>query len=142
MKPSLFFMFATLLGCGNSPQTAAKEVVADATATKLLTGTFHPRAHQGTGRAHVEQAVDGAQTLVFEADFATINGPRLEVYLSALTGADGSGHRKNALRLGPLQGVTGEQAYDIPEGTQLSDYHSVIVWCEDFSVLFTIADLE
>ena len=43
--------------------------------------------------------------------------------------------------LGGLRGFKGSQRYAIPAGVNLRDYHSVIIWCERFSVLISPADL-
>ncbi|MDQ3883960.1 MAG: DM13 domain-containing protein, partial [Thermoproteota archaeon] len=41
-----------------------------------------------------------------------------------------------------LKGNIGNQNYDIPEGTDLSRYDTVLIWCKAFSVLFGGAKLE
>jgi hypothetical protein len=43
--------------------------------------------------------------------------------------------------LGRLRSFEGSQRYGIPPGTDLARYQSVIVWCEQFSVLISPADL-
>jgi hypothetical protein len=45
------------------------------------------------------------------------------------------------LDLGRLKANNGNQNYDIPEGTDLSKYDTVLVWCKQFSVLFGSAEL-
>jgi len=42
---------------------------------------------------------------------------------------------------GQLKGNIGDQNYDIPAGTDLSAYGSVVIWCEMFGVLFSPATL-
>ncbi len=39
--------------------------------------------------------------------------------------------------LGKLKGDVGNQNYEIPEDTDISEYNSVVIWCEVFSVLFS-----
>ena len=46
------------------------------------------------------------------------------------------------LDLGRLRSFEGSQRYSIPPGTDLSRYASVIIWCEQFSVLISPADLK
>jgi hypothetical protein len=36
--------------------------------------------------------------------------------------------------LGKLQGFTGSHQYSIPEGTEPSDFNSVLIWCDQFKV--------
>ena len=90
--------------------------------------------HSGTGDVVV--LTDGAQTFLrFEENFATDNGPDLNVYLRA---NDGSGE---FLDLGDLRGNIGSQNYEIPAGTDLSRFTVVDVWCVRFGVSFTEAQL-
>jgi hypothetical protein len=44
--------------------------------------------------------------------------------------------------LGLLRAFKGSQRYAIPAGVDLSKYQSVIIWCEQFSVLISPADLK
>ena len=43
--------------------------------------------------------------------------------------------------LGRLRAFKGSQRYAIPAGLDLAKFQSVIVWCEQFSVLISPADL-
>ena len=43
--------------------------------------------------------------------------------------------------LGRLRSFEGSQRYPIPDATKLDDYKSVVIWCEQFSVLISPADL-
>jgi hypothetical protein len=43
--------------------------------------------------------------------------------------------------LGRLRSFKGSQRYEIPDGVNLKDYPSVIIWCERFGVLISPADL-
>ena len=38
------------------------------------------------------------------------------------------------VRCGALKGFMGSHEYEIPTGTNISDYNSVIIWCDKFSV--------
>lgn len=137
MRLTCLAALASLFACGPALSTAAP----DPAATILLTGSFVPRAHAGSGTASIEQAQDGGRRLFFADDFATDNGPRLAVYLSKQPVDAMSGFVDGALRLGPLQGAKGSQAYPLPDGAELAAFRAVIVWCDDFSVLFTAAPL-
>ena len=44
--------------------------------------------------------------------------------------------------LGQLRAFKGSQKYPIPAGLDLARFKSVIVWCEQFSVLISPADLK
>ena len=44
--------------------------------------------------------------------------------------------------LGRLRSFAGSQKYPIPAGVELSRYPSVVIWCAEFGVLISPADLE
>lgn len=92
--------------------------------------------HFGKGTALLIETGPGTYTLRFE-DFSVRNGPDLFVFLS--TTEDGS--REGALNLGALKGTDGAFNYEVPGGTDVSQYKSVIVYCEPFDVLFAVAAL-
>lgn len=72
----------------------------------------------------------------FEDDFASTNGPDLFVWL-----LEGDDPGEGVLDLGRLKGNRGAQNYLVPEGTDLSRYGRVVIWCRAFGVLFGGAPL-
>lgn len=108
----------------------------------LAQGEFYDIAHHGQGTAAVYQLADGSRILRFE-NFEVLNGPDLHVYLTTeATVGDRVGQPlANGLDLGKLKGNIGEQNYVIPEGLDLSEYMSVVIWCEPFLVPFAAAAL-
>ena len=38
------------------------------------------------------------------------------------------------VRLGKLHGFTGSHQYSIPEGIDVNDYNTVLIWCDQFNV--------
>lgn len=44
--------------------------------------------------------------------------------------------------LGKLRAFKGSQTYSIPAGLNLRNYSSVVIWCAEFGVLISPADLE
>ncbi|MBT8476687.1 MAG: DM13 domain-containing protein [Rhodobacteraceae bacterium] len=119
-------------------------LVGAAALTPVATGTFSDAdaVHQGTGTATVFAAPDGSAVLRL-TEFEVTNGPDLEVWLSASANPQSSSDVANAewLGLGQLKGNIGDQNYSIPAGTDLSVYKSVVIWCEQFGVLFSPAPL-
>jgi hypothetical protein len=93
--------------------------------------------HSGTGPVKLVE-VGGRHFVRFE-NVAIQNGPDLHVYLSPDTG--GRYVDATSLYLGSLKATNGSFNYEIPSGTDLSPYRSVVVWCRAFAVLFTWADL-
>jgi hypothetical protein len=99
-------------------------------------------AHRGKGTAQVFATDAGSQVLRFTG-FEATNGPDLKVWLVKAPAIRSSADVKASawLSLGPLKGNIGDQNYVIPAGTKLSEYKSVVIWCEQFGVLFAAADL-
>lgn len=96
--------------------------------------------HQGSGSATIYQQPDGGLILRFE-DFSATNGPDLHVLLAsdpAPASRDGLG---DYLDLGSLKGNVGNQNYEIPPGTDLSQFKSVVIYCVPFHVVFATATL-
>ena len=93
--------------------------------------------HRGTGPVTLIE-VDGKTFLRFE-NVAIQNGPDLHVYLARGMGGAYDGGRD--LYLGALKATNGSFNYELPGGTPVGDYKSVVVWCRAFTVLFTWADL-
>jgi hypothetical protein len=52
------------------------------------------------------------------------------------------GYEGEALNLGGLKGTDGAFNYEVPEGTDVSQYQSAIIWCRQFDVLFGHATLQ
>jgi hypothetical protein len=93
--------------------------------------------HRGTGPVSLVE-VEGKTFVRFE-NVAIQNGPDLHVYLARGSGGAYDGGRD--LYLGALRATNGSFNYELPAGTSVADYRSVVVWCRAFTVLFTWADL-
>jgi len=93
--------------------------------------------HRGTGPVSLVE-LDGKTYLRFD-NVAIQNGPDLHVYLARGIGGAYDGGRD--LYLGALKATNGSFNYELPAGTSVADYKSVVVWCRAFTVLFTWADL-
>lgn len=93
--------------------------------------------HHGTGPVSLLRV--GSQTFVRFDDVMITNAPDVHVYLSRETG--GTWSASTSLYLGALKATNGSFNYEIPAGIELAQYRSVVVWCRQFSVLITWADL-
>lgn len=122
------------------------EVVAEALteAQVVASGNFRDAdfAHRGQGVAQVVLLPGGGHEVQLSA-FEVTNGPDLEVWLSAHPdpGSSGDVTENPWLALGQLKGNVGDQSYAVPEGTDISAFNSVVIWCEQFGVLFSPAAL-
>lgn len=83
--------------------------------------------------------VEGDKTFVVLHDnFKTKNGPDLKVFLSKQTIAtvNGKNALNNAILLKTLKSNKGGQRYLIPAALDISEYKSVLIHCEKYSVLW------
>lgn len=108
----------------------------------VASGQFISRDHATEGTAAV--LTDGSpQRFLRFTEFATDNGPDVNVYLStAAPDADSGAFDDDFVDLGDLSGNIGDQNYEIPEGVDLGRYRTVVLWCVRFGVPFGAAPLE
>jgi len=106
---------------------------------EVAAGSFEGVRHDGSGNAAVVKLAGGGQVLTL-TDSETDNGPDLFVYLAAGRPTDEDGVN-DFVNLGKLKGNIGNQQYEIPDGTDVGRYSTVVIWCRAFSVLFTRAEL-
>ena len=107
-------------------------------ASMALSGVFvgvNDGIHNAEGNVKVIQVPEGTGTVLRLEDFKSTNGPDLYVYLSTDKSAS------DLVNLGRLKGNIGNQNYEIPSGTDLTKYDTVLIWCRAFSVLFGSAKL-
>jgi hypothetical protein len=100
-------------------------------------GTFSSDAHPTSGTALVLAGSGTAQRFLRFQDFKTDNGPDLNVYLVN----SGAGGVDDRVDLGDLKGNIGNQNYELPAGTDVTKYDTVVIWCVRFSVAFGRAAL-
>jgi len=131
-------------GAGAGPDADARSTpptTAAPTVQVLAQGSFVPRDHPASGTASVLGDGTDQRFLRFE-DFATDNGPDLNVYLStAPADADQGAFDDDFVDLGDLQGNVGDQNYEVPADVDLARYRTVVIWCVRFGVAFGAADL-
>ena len=96
--------------------------------------------HQGSGTATVYDLGSEGRFVRLE-DFEVTNGPDLHVLLvphgDPMSRDDVTGY----VDLGSLKGNLGNQNYEIPPDLDLSQYRSVVIYCQPFHVLFSVAPL-
>jgi Electron transfer DM13 len=108
------------------------------TAASALSGEFvgaGDGTHHAEGVAKEISTEDGRKFIRFE-NFEVTNGPNLFVYLAT------DKNVSDFVDLGVLKANIGNQNYEIPDGTDLAKYKTVVIWCKAFSVLFGSADLK
>jgi hypothetical protein len=112
------------------------------TALLLAQSEFYSVAHTGRGTVNLYQVQELGLVVRLE-DFEVEDGPDLHVYLTSQdpvenrTGID----LPDGLDLGVLRGLTGDQNYELPEGIDLNNYRSIVIWCVPYQVPFAAAPL-
>lgn len=95
--------------------------------------------HKGEGNAVLVE--NGDDKFIRFENFKVTNGPDLYVWL---TKSDQPTSKIESLGeyidLGKLKGNVGDQNYTITQ--DIEDYDTVVVWCRQFSQLFTYANLK
>ena len=136
-----FFLFPFVFP---PPPAAEQLTVADTRALIVAEGTFihaNPSdpVHWGKGSVAVRQ-----DSVYLGPDFEVGPGPKFHVYLvpKAAIRASSDLQGEMFVDLGRLRAFKGSQRYAIPAGLDLSKFQSVIIWCEQFSVLISPADLK
>jgi hypothetical protein len=102
-------------------------------ASLISQSKFSSNAHSTSGCIKLFSK-NGAKNLVFEG-FKTDYGPDLRVYLSKSKG------NSNFVEVGKLKATSGNFNYTLDGSINTLDYKYVLIWCEDFSVLFGNAQL-
>lgn len=112
----------------------------------LKTGSFNKidPAHYAFGEVVVISDAN-FYYLNFQNNFSSANGPDLYVYLSlkqeykniAIGGVDTS----KTLNIGKLKNISGAQSYKVSKAEFEKYSDSVIIWCKDFGIQFSRADL-
>ena len=120
---------------------SASPAVGSAAPTPVLLGQgqlgYVDGLHNGTGTVLLVRTGDTV-VLRFE-DVAITNAPDVHVYLSRETG--GHWNEATSVHLGLLKATNGSFNYAVPAESDLTLLKSVVVWCRQFSVLVSWADL-
>ena len=126
------------------PPEAMEQLAQEEQTNQVAAGTFihaNPSdpVHYGKGNVRV------FDKLVFlETDFEVGPGPAFHVYLVPKKEIRQSSDVEGTMfiDLGKLRAFKGSQKYKIPAGINLTDYPSVVIWCAQFGVLISPADLK
>lgn len=125
------------------PPAAMDTLTVEEKSALVAQGTFihaNPSdpVHYGKGKVSVYRDV-----VFLDTDFEVGPGPKYHVYLVPKATIRDSGSVKGTMYidLGRLRSFEGSQKYPIPAGVDLKDFPSVVIWCEQFNVLISPADL-
>lgn len=103
---------------------------------------FVKKRYKISGTAKLE-TIGNETHLTLSDDFKTKNGPDLKVFLTTKPIEELSGEDVilNGLKIGVLKSRKGGQSYIIPADVNLSDYESIVIHCEAYTVLWGGFDL-
>jgi hypothetical protein len=127
-----------------APAQPAARPAAAAGPVALSSGQFNEidAIHKGQGKATIYMLPDGKRVLRFE-EFRVTNGPDLYVYLAGHAAPRDSRqlHAGAVHEVARLKGNAGDQNYELPDGLDLAAFKSVVIYCKQFSVVFSTAAL-
>ncbi len=125
------------------PPEAQESLSREETGAQVAKGTFihanpNDLVHYGKGAVSVFP-----RTVFLGEDFEVGPGPDFHVYLVPKAEIRDSSEVKNTMfvDLGRLRAFKGSQNYAIPAGVDLKNFPSVVIWCQQFGVLISPADL-
>jgi hypothetical protein len=133
----IFLVMVTLASCKEeeaTPNGPIDDSFDTSKATLLKSGELVGVGHTVSGTASIFDTA-GQKTVLLDP-YSSQNGPDLKVYLSKDAGAS------SYISLGKLKSTSGKQSYEIPNNPDITDYNFVLVWCEQFSVIFGKAELK
>ena len=87
---------------------------------------------------------EGEKTFVkLSSDFKTRNAPDLKLFLSPHEASTRNGRNATdgAVLIAPLASNSGEQVYEIPASVDLASFKTIMIHCQKFSKLWSVATL-
>ncbi len=91
-------------------------------------------AHPASGTVKIVSS--GGKNFIRYENLKTINGPDIYVYLANDLGA------KDYVKIAKVKSTEGSSNYEIPSTVDANKYKYVLIWCEQFGVLFNSAELK
>lgn len=136
---------ASLLSIGAVASPAFAEhhdEMSESASETLYTGTWTKKSFNVSGEWSIIKK-DGKTYVKLSSDFRTRNAPDLKIFLSPLAASETNGDNATAgsVLVAPLTSNSGAQTYEIPEGVDLTGFKSVLIHCEQYSKLWSAADL-
>ncbi len=99
--------------------------------------------HWGKGNAKLYRDDGGVFLVHLEDSFQVGPGPKFHVYLADTKNirSEADFEASKVIDLGRLRAFQGSQVYTAPANTAIDDYRSIVIWCKEFGVLISPADL-
>jgi len=127
------------------PDSTGEDAPADTANRLLAEGTLVDQEHATSGSVQIIELDDGRRQLILR-ELRTSDGPDLRVWLTdQRVVEDAAGWRifddGKYTEVGRLKGNQGNQVYDLPPDLDITEYHSVTIWCKRFAISFGAASL-
>ncbi len=136
-------VFVTVLAATTIQAQTSKDQTLSSTIQKATSDDIEANNHFVKKRYSIKgmwsvSQEDGQTIIQFNEDFKTKGGPDLKLYLSSnsLEDLESGTVEASSVKLSVLKSNRGAQSYIIPEDIDLSNYKSVVIHCEAFSVLW------
>ena len=126
------FLVLALNSCKKEENTVIEPLPAGST---LASGSFISSVHPTTGTAKIIQDSANKLKLVLE-HFNADSGPDLRIWFSSDINAT------DYVEAAVLTSFSGNFTFTLPAQLNYSVKKNVLIWCEDFSVLFGYATLQ
>ena len=97
--------------------------------------------HWAQGRVAIFRTAEDALVLAFAEEFAAADGPDLYVVLSTHEAPRRGRDLGDYVELKSLEKTSGAQVFVIPESVDPTTVGSVVIYCKQFDVLFSVASL-
>ena len=131
----LAIIFLLIASCSKDETSTA--IIDD---PRVTTGTV---LAQGSLNGNMSYKVSGTAKLIEDngvksvrlENFSSSNGPDLKVYLAK------DARASSFINLGNLKSVSGNQNYPISSMINNSEYKFILIWCQQFGVLFGSAEI-
>ena len=127
---------------------ASENLREDIQRTTIASGKFiqaNPKdpVHYGKGNVKLYREGNGNIVVFLDKEFEVGPGPRFHVYLvdNGKIQSTADFEAAKTLDLGRLRAFRGSQVYQVPPGTDVTAYQSVVIWCKEFGVLISPAAL-
>ena len=125
-----------------TPAFAETDAVEASEETVLASGEWTKKSYRSKGGWSIVQRGD-KRYVVLDDGFSTRNAPDLKIFLSPSEGGalNGRNATDGAVLISPLSSNKGAQEYEIPADVNLDDFASIIIHCQAFSKLWSVAAL-
>ncbi len=140
-RPLLFVvlaLFGILAACSPTATTAASASPGDVVAS----GELERKSKRTSGDFEIVETENG-HVLRLSDNFRTGSGPDVKVFLSRqnASSANGRNATRDAVLLFELPRTSGTHEIAIPSDIDISEFRSVLIHCEQYSVLFGAGDI-